>query len=771
MRVRKRNGSLVQAKFDSITKRLKDLAWDLSKETLRELDEIAQMCIASMYDQMKTQEIDDLLSETAIAMSTTKPEFAVLAARVLASNVQKQAPRDFEGYVQAMADRLPGRLTFEYKEWMKDIVKPENDFLLDFFGLRTLSRSYLTRDDRGFLETPQFLWMRVAIGIHGDDEKAVRETYEALSELRFTHATPTLFNAGTPRAQLASCFLMHCDDSISSMYAEVLSDCAQISKWAGGIGLCLTDVRASGSEIKGTNGKSSGIFPFMRVLNATAKHVNQAGKRNGSIACYLEPWHADIFAFLESKLPIGEEDSRTRDLFLAVWMPDLFMERLMKSIEKDEDVLWSLMCPSECPGLSDAFGESFKTLYEGYEKNGKFRKQVKVRDVWNAILTSQMQSGVPYIVYKDAVNKRNAQMNLGTIKNSNLCVEICLYSSPDETAVCNLASIALPKCTKENAFDFETLDKLTRICVRNLNKVIDRTFYPTERARRSNLLHRPIGIGVQGLADVFLKLGMAWTSEEARELNFRIFERMYFSAVDESSNLASELGPYESYDGSPMFQGKFQFDMYDSAPPLPLSLPWDELRNKVSRTGLRNSTLLAPMPTASTSQILGNNEYFEPFTSNVYTRRTLAGDFVCVNKHLVSFFDKRWNAEVFNELQQAEGSVQGMKALSDAEKSLFLTAYELPQRILIDLAADRQRFVDQTQSMNLFLRPPPGQDSGAWMTARITSMQRHAWQRGLKTGVYYTRTSAAVQAKKITTTQGPKAKVICTDDVCTMCSA
>ena len=769
MRVVKRSGQKVAVRFDALARRLKELAKDMDRDNVKVIDEVVQHVVGALYDEIPTHDIDDLLAEESIAMSTQHPHLATLAARVVASNIQKQAAKTFG----EMLERIGDGLSLPRAPWVDDVIFSERDFLFDYFGLRTLQRSYLLRDDAGaIVETPQMLWLRVAMGIHGDDEARVRETYDALSLLKFTHATPTLFNAGTRRAQLASCFLLGVEDSIAGMY-QCVADCAQISKWAGGIGLSLSDVRAAGSHISGTNGESSGILPFMKVLNACARHVNQAGKRNGSIACYLEPWHADIFAFLESKLPVGDEDSRARDLFPALWIPDLFMRKLVESIETTQIVDWCLFCPNEAPGLSDVYGEEFDSLYAKYEAEGRQRKKVPVKDVWNAILTSQMQSGVPYMLYKDTVNKRNAQKNLGILKNSNLCAEIVIKSGPRDTAVCNLASVALPQCVRDGAFDHDELDRLVRICVRNLNQVIDRTYYPTENARVNNQTHRPIGIGVQGLADVFMHLRLAWESEAVRELNFRIFETMYFAAVDESVEEAVRRGgPHGSWEGSPASHGILQFDMADGPLAYPLSRDWDALKAKIVRTGMANSTLLAPMPTASTSQILGNNEAIEPFTSNLYARRTLAGDFVCTNKWLVRHLGARWNDEVFRSLQASEGSAQDLP-LDASARALFKTAYELPQRTLIDLAADRGVFVDQTQSLNLFVDAPGEGDRGATLTRRLTSMHIHAWKRGLKTGVYYTRTKAARQAKKITLKAQPSTstRVECSGDACTMCSA
>ena len=634
------------------------------------------------------------------------------------------------------------------------------DFRFDYFGFKTLLNGYLLRTKAGkVLERPQHLWMRVAIQLHGTDDERIRETYDALSQGYFIHATPTLFNSGTNHPQLSSCFLVQMEsDSIQGIY-NTLGECAQISKWAGGIGLSVHNIRARDSHIKGTNGKSTGIVPMLKVFNDTAKYVNQGGKRNGSFAIYMEPWHADIEEFLRLKLNTGAEEDRARDLFYGLWIPDLFMKRV------EEDKAWSLMCPNECPGLADCWGEEFEALYTRYESEGKARKQVPAKKLWQLILDAQIQTGTPYLCYKDAANRKSNQQNLGTIKSSNLCTEIIEYTSPDETAVCNLGSLALPRFVKDGAFDFDALRQYTSILTRNLNKVIDINFYPTEKCKRSNLRHRPIGIGVQGLADVFAKLRLPWTSEAATKLNREIFENIYYAAVRESTIVAMEgcepsnhydaAGAYETFQGSPASQGKLQFDLWGQEPRETPYLDWTNLKKNARTFGMRNSLLVAPMPTASTSQILGNNECIEPFTSNLYSRRVLAGEFVVVNKYLVDDLVARglWTADVRAQIIANNGSVQGIAELPVELRELYRTAWEIPMKTLITLAADRAPFICQSQSLNLFLAEAT--------YSKLSSMHMYAWKQGLKTGCYYLRTKGAAKAQQFTVE--PPA--------CTTCSA
>ena len=613
---------------------------------------------------------------------------------------------------------------------VKDAIVPERDFDFGYFGLKTLEKGYLQRVDGNIIETPQYLFMRVAIGIHGTDLPSVHETYFHLSNGLFTHATPTLFNAGTPRPQMSSCFLIaNKGDSIDGIYGTI-TEAAQISKWAGGIGVHISDVRAKGSHIKGTNGTSDGIIPMLRVYNATARYVNQAGKRKGSIAVYLEPWHADVMDFLELRLNQGDEEARCRDLFLALWIPDLFMQRV------EEGGNWSLMCPSECPGLNDVYGEEFNELYLKYESEGRAKKTVPAADVWKSIIKSQVETGNPYMLYKDSINRKNGQKNLGVIKSSNLCSEIVEYTDPDETAVCNLASIALPKYVRDGRFDYRRLHNVTKMVTKNLNRVIDRNFYPTESARRSNMRHRPIGIGVQGLADTFLLCDLAFDSEEARTMNAHIFETIYNAALEASHELALVDGSYESFEGSPASLGILQFDMWPTPAKFSGRYDWDQLKEKIKAGGLRNSLLLAPMPTASTAQILGNNEAFEPYTSHIYLRRTLAGEFVIVNKHLVKELQAMnlWNPHTKDIIVRAGGSIQNIKELPEEMKSKYKTVWELSQKVIIDMAADRGHYVDQSQSMNLFVESPT--------IGKLSSMHMYAWKSSLKTGMYYLRSKA-----------------------------
>jgi ribonucleoside-diphosphate reductase alpha subunit len=637
------------------------------------------------------------------------------------------------------------------------VIQPKRDYLFGYFGIKTLQKGYLNEG-----ETPQYLFMRVAVGIHGDDLPRVRETYDLMSQKYFTHATPTLFNAGTNNPQMSSCFLVAMkDDSIEGIY-ETLKECAHISKWSGGIGIHCSNSRASGSRINGTNGVADGIVPMLRVFNNTARYVNQGGgKRKGSFAIYLEPWHADVMEFLELRLNQGDEEMRCRDLFTAMWIPDLFMQK----VEADQD--WHLMCPNECPGLPDVYGEEFNELYRMYVAQGRFKKKVRARDVWDAILKSQVETGTPYMCYKDSVNAKSNQKNIGVVKSSNLCTEIVEVSSPDETAVCNLASLCLPTFVRDGEFDFGKLHEVAQIVTRNLNRVIDRNYYPTEAARKSNMRHRPIAIGVQGLADVFMMLGLAFDGPEARELNMRIFETIYHGALIESHQLAREEGPYETFAGSPTSMGVLQFDMWGVTPKH--YNDWGVLDDAIRAEGLRNSLLVAPMPTASTAQIMGNNEAFEPYTTNIYLRRTLAGEFVMLNKHLVKDLQKLgiWNPQIKNEIVRQGGSVQQLEGVPENLKAIYRTVWEIPQKSIIDMAADRGAYIDQSQSLNIFMENPS--------LAKLSSMHLYGWTKGLKTGMYYLRTRAKARAQQVTVPVAPTEEEIlaCSrenPESCVMCS-
>jgi ribonucleoside-diphosphate reductase alpha subunit len=729
MRVVKRSGRIEDMKFDNITNRIKNLTYGLSKNC--DSSKVAQQVASSLYDGITAQEIDTLSAEVCVGMITSDPDYEILATRIVASNIQKVCPNNFHiamkklaraGIITEEVARIAGRV--------RDDIITKRDYDFGYFGLKTLEKSYLQRLDGILMETPQYMFMRVSIGIHGEDIPAVLETYDKMSQGMFIHATPTLFNAGTPRPQMSSCFLIaNKGDSIDGIYGS-LTECAQISKWAGGIGMHIHDVRANKSRIRGTNGQSDGIIPMLRVFNATARYVNQAGRRKGSIAVYLEPWHADIMDFLELRLNQGDEEARCRDLFSALWIPDLFMKRV------EEGGQWSLFCPDKAPGLSEAVGEEFEALYTKYEEEGRANATVPAADVWKAILKSQTETGTPYMLYKDACNKKSNQKNLGTIKSSNLCTEIIEYTDKDETSVCNLASIALPKYVNEEtrSFDYEKLHEITKVVTKNLNRVIDRNFYPVETARKSNMRHRPIGLGVQGLADVFILCRLAFDSDEAKEMNARIFETMYHAALEASSELAEVEGPYETFEGSPASQGILQFDMWQGE--TKLNYDWDALKERIREKGLRNSLLMAPMPTASTAQILGNNECFEPYTTNIYLRRTLAGEFVVVNKHLVEDLKKigLWSKDMKDLMVKAGGSIQNIVDIPDDIKNLYRTVWEIKMKDVIDMAADRGRFIDQSQSMNLFMESPT--------LSKLSSMHMYAWKQGLKTGMYYLRSKA-----------------------------
>ena len=729
MKVLKRSGSHEDMKFDKVTSRISKLARDLIGDVSP--GRVAQKVVESMYDGISTQEIDSLAAEVSVGWMTEQPKYETLATRIIASNIQKIVPKTFTEAMRLEATTGVLSETIAY-EGFDDIIVTDRDFEYGYFGLKTLEKSYLQKVDGVIVETPQYMFLRVSLGIHGDARERVIETYEHMSKGYFIHATPTLFNAGTPRPQMSSCFLLAMkDDSIDGIY-NTLTNCAHISKWAGGIGLHIHNVRANKSRIRGTNGISDGVIPMLRVYNSTARYVNQAGRRKGSIAVYMEPWHADIMEFLELRLNQGDEEARCRDLFSAMWIPDLFMKR----VEEGGD--WSLMCPDKCPGLSDCYGSEFEKLYTRYEGEGRANFTVPAMQVWKAIIKSQTETGTPYMLYKDSCNRKSNQKNIGVIKSSNLCTEILEVSTPDETAVCNLGSLALPKFIKDGELDFEMLERVTRILTRNLNRVIDRNYYPIEEAKNSNMKHRPIGIGVQGLADVFAILGVPFESQEAKRLNSCIFETIYHAALEESCQLAIEEGPYETFTGSPASEGVLQFDMWgESEMPMRFTMTaWDELKGRIQRHGLRNSLMVAPMPTASTSQILGNNECIEPYTTNIYLRRTLAGEFVVINKYLVNALIEKgvWSTELKNRMIKAGGSIQDIPEIPSDIKSLFKTVWEIKQKTLIDMAADRGRFVDQSQSMNLFVESPT--------MSKLSSMHMYAWKAGLKTGMYYLRSKA-----------------------------
>lgn len=749
MFVIKRDGRKETVKFDKITARVQKLCYGLSE--LVDPVKISMRVIEGLYDGVSTSELDNLAAEVAASMTTNHPDYALLAARIAVSNLHKNTDKSFSRTMKKLydyKDTKTGQHAGLIADDVYEIIKKnaelldstiiyDRDFGYDYFGFKTLERSYLLRIDGKVVERPQHMLMRVSLGIHKDDINSAIETYHLMSERWFTHATPTLFNAGTPKPQMSSCFLLTMkDDSIEGIY-DTLKQCAKISQSAGGIGLSIHNVRATGSYIKGTNGTSNGIVPMLRVFNDTARYVDQGGgKRKGSFAIYLEPWHADIFEFLDLRKNHGKEELRARDLFYALWVSDLFMKRVKA------DSTWSLFCPNEAPGLADCWGKEFEDLYERYEKEGRARKIIPARELWNAILESQIETGTPYMLYKDACNAKSNQQNLGTIKSSNLCTEIIEYTSPDEVAVCNLASLALPRFVNDGVFDHQRLFEVTYVATKNLNKIIDYNYYPVPEAQRSNLRHRPIGLGVQGLADAFIMMRMPFDSPQAKQLNKDIFETIYYAALTASKDLAKEYGPYETYEGSPISKGIFQFDMWNVKPSD--RWEWDILRDEIKKYGVRNSLLLAPMPTASTSQILGNNECFEPYTSNIYSRRVLSGEFVVVNKHLLKDLVKLglWNEEMKNKIIANNGSIQNIEEIPQNIKELYKTVWEIKQRDIIDMAADRGAFICQSQSLNLFLEKPN--------FAKISSMHFYAWEKGLKTGMYYLRTKAASEAIKFT---------------------
>jgi len=825
MRVTKRNGELEEIAFDKILNRVKKLGTEANIQI--NYSSLTMKVIDQLYDTIPTTKIDELAAEQCASLSTIHPDYGVLASRIVVSNHHKNTDylfsnvmmmlynfNDVHGENYPLISKNLWDFTTLYSEEIDDMIDHERDYLIDYFGFKTLERAYLFKYNNKIVERPQHMWMRVAIGIHGDikNENAlslVKQTYDLMSQKYFTHATPTLFNAGTPRPQLSSCYLIAMeDDSLEGIYST-LKDCALISKWAGGIGLHIHNVRAKDTHIKGTNGTSNGLVPMLRVFNNTARYCDQGGgKRNGSFAIYLEPWHPDIYDFLELRKNHGDEELKARDLFYALWISDLFMERV-----KEKNGKWSLFCPHECPGLSDVYGEDFVKLYTKYESEGKARKVVEARDLWFKILDAQMETGTPYILYKDSVNMKSNQKNLGTIKSSNLCTEITEYSDKDETAVCNLASIALPLFVdpEKKYFDYNKLHEVTKVVTNNLNRVIDINFYPTEKTKRSNLKHRPIGIGVQGLADTFILMDVAFHSEQAKEINRLIFETMYHAALEKSNELAIErrnncknnyymflkdqlenktgnfydlddynftreeienldderCGSYSSFIGSPASQGILQYDMWSNFAGLSNRYDWVTLKQSIMKNGLRNSLLIAPMPTASTSQILGFNECFEPLTSNIYSRRTLAGEFVVVNKYLMKELIEMglWNEQIKNNIVANKGSVQQLTILPEHIRKKYKIVWEIPMKHLIDMSAERGAFICQSQSLNLWMEDP--------VYNKLTSMHFYAWEKGLKTGIYYLRRKAKHQAqqftiepeKKVNNQEGDQ------EDICTMCSA
>lgn len=799
MRVIKRNGDYEDVSFDKVLQRLKNLSHDLKID----VSEIAQQVCVRIYDGVKTTELDELAAYMCSSLSVENPEYSILSARIIISNHHKNTSPSFSETVQILYNNNTGaslisdevyEVVMKNKEKLNSYIDYTRDYLFDYFGFKTLERAYLMRVNKKIIERPQHLWMRVAIGIHGHDIKEVLQTYDLMSKKYFTHATPTLFNAGTNKPQLSSCFLCSMnEDSVAGIY-DTLKELALISKYAGGIGIHIHQVRGKGSHIKGTNGTSNGIIPMLRVFNNTARYIDQAGKRLGSIAVYLEPWHTDIEAFLELKKNHGNEEDRCRDLFLALWIPDLFMERVK------ENKKWSLMCPNTAQGLSDVYGDEFKALYEQYEKEGKYTKQMNAQDLWFKILESQIEQGVPYILYKDAANKKSNQKNLGTIKSSNLCAEVLIYSSPEETGVCNLASICLPSFVENNTFNFEKLHDITKTITKNLNKVIDKNFYPIEKARVSNLRHRPIGIGVQGLADVFAKMRYPFESDDAKNLNKDIFETIYHGAVEASMELSKKRaqviadilqgtseeklenyvnefekeciqgkypGAYTSFETSPMAHGQFQFDLWGQQPSS--RYDWSKLREEIKTHGIRNSLLLSPMPTASTSQIMGFNESFEPFTNNIFQRKTLSGEFIVINKYLLNDLINLgiWNKEMKDQILLENGSIQNIKEIPDELKVLYKTTWEIKQKHIIDMSADRGIYICQTQSLNIFMEEPDFQ--------KLSSMHFYSHAKGLKTGTYYLRTRPKAKTQQFTIDpEFARKKMRCQEqngDTCTLCSS
>jgi len=820
MRVTKRNGELKDISFDKILNRVKKLGLEANIQI--NYSSLVIKVIDQLYDTINTTKIDELTAEQCAALSTQHPDYGVLAGRIVISNHQKNTIPSFSksmeklyGFVNCNGKKSPiisdelWEIVSANKELFDNIIVHDRDYLIDFFGFKTLERSYLLKIGDTIIERPQHMWLRVSIGIHGNNLKDVKETYDLMSQKFFTHATPTLFNSGTPRQQLSSCYLLAMeDDSIEGIY-NTLSDCAQISKYSGGIGLHIHNIRAKGSHISGTNGKTDGIIPMLRVYNSTARYVNQSGKRNGSFAIYIEPWHADIEDFLELKKNHGDEELKARDLFYALWIPDLFMERVK------ENNKWSYFCPHECVGLSDVYGENFKELYEKYEVEGKARKTINARELWFKILDTQMETGTPYILYKDTANMKSNQKNIGTIKSSNLCTEIIQYSDDTESSVCNLASIALPAFVDEltKTFNYEKLHEVTKIVANNLNRIIDINFYPTEKTRRSNLLHRPIGIGVQGLADTFIMMDIAFHSEEAKQINKLIFETIYHASLEKSNEIAidrynqlkhnydnislyfvslkknntndlitinicnntsllhceynklshTHCGAYSSFEGSPSSKGILQFDMWGVTPSS--TYDWDKLKESITKYGLRNSLLVAPMPTASTSQILGYNECFEPLTSNIYSRSTLAGEFIVANKFLMKDLINigLWNEQIKNNIIANKGSIQHLDIIPEQIRNKYKIVWEIPMKHVIDMSADRGAYICQSQSLNLWVEEPTYNS--------LTSMHFYSWNKGLKTGIYYLRRKAKHQAQQFSIEPEKNTSNHMENDICEMCSA
>ncbi len=842
MRVLKRNNTLEEVKFDKITQRIKYLIEGLDNSI--DPVKIAGKVCSEVYDKISTSELDELAANICISLSIIHPDYGKLAAKIIINNHQKNTSLSFSETVELLykntshGEHAPLvsedilNICRKHKQEVDSIVKHDRDYNIDFFGFKTLHRAYLLKVDKKPVETPQFMWLRVALGIHSNNFEKVKETYDLLSNKYFTHATPTLFHSGTPRPQMSSCFLLGTEDSVEGIY-KTITNAANISKWAGGIGIHISDIRSRNSYIRKTGGKSDGILPMLRVYNDTARYINQSGKRNGSFAMYLEPWHADVFEFLDAKKNHGNEDERARDLFYALWIPDIFMRRVKS------DGAWSLMCPDMSRGLTETYGDDFDKLYENYEKQGKFIKQIKARTLWSSIINSQIETGVPYMLYKDACNKKSNQKNLGTIRSSNLCTEIIEYSDSNEYAVCNLASINLTKyvefqkspdnitiytidkciyCRLAKAFfdnnnykytniivedqeeftkshDYKTfpliyiddvkiggysdmleklrpffnheeLHRITRVITRNLNIVIDKNFYPVPETKRSNMRHRPIGLGVQGLADVFMKMKLSFDSEQARVINREIFETIYHASLQESIQLAIENGKYETFEGSPLSQGKLQFDLWDQKTILSDRYDWAELRKNIIEYGVRNSLLVAPMPTASTSQILGNNEAFEPYTSNLYTRRTLAGEFVMVNKWLIKdLIDMNlWDQEMKERLMYYRGSIQKIVGIPKMFKDIYKTAWELKQKVLLDLSIDRGHFICQSQSLNVFCESPTYN--------MLTNIHFYGWSNGLKTGSYYVRSKAVINSQQFTINPELKRKIEQEEESdCLMCGS
>ncbi|KRT16202.1 ribonucleoside-diphosphate reductase [Pedobacter ginsenosidimutans] len=759
MFVLKRDGRKEAVQFDKITARIQKLCYSLNSDLVDPID-VAKKVIEGLYDGVTTSELDNLAAETAASLTTKHPDYALLASRIAVSNLHKNTTKSFSGTMKMLYEYFDPKAqkdapliaddVYEIIEKNKDILDSsiiyDRDFGFDYFGFKTLEKSYLLKVNGQIVERPQHLFMRVSVGIHKEDIESAIKTYNLMSERWFTHATPTLFNAATPKPQMSSCFLLTMqDDSIEGIY-DTLKQTAKISQSAGGIGLSIHNIRATGSYIGGTNGTSNGIIPMLRVFNDTARYVDQGGgKRKGAFAIYLEPWHADVFEFLDLRKNHGKEEMRARDLFYALWINDLFMQRVKDNGD------WTLFCPHEAPGLADCFGKEFEELYTKYEAEGRGRKTIKAQELWFAILDSQIETGTPYMLFKDAANSKSNQQNLGTIKSSNLCTEIIEYTSKDEVAVCNLASLALPRFVINGAFDHQKLYDVTYQATLNLNKIIDHNYYPVPEAENSNMRHRPVGLGVQGLADAFILLRLPFESDEAKRLNKDIFETIYFASMTASHDLAVKNGPYQTFKGSPLSKGKFQFDLWNVTPDSG-RWDWNALRKKVVKDGVYNSLLVAPMPTASTSQILGNNECFEPYTSNIYTRRVLSGEFVVVNKHLLKDLVALglWNNDMKNQIILANGSIQAIDSIPDYIKELYKTVWEIKMRNIIDMAADRGAYICQSQSLNLFVNAPN--------TSKLTSMHFYAWEKGLKTGMYYLRTQAASQAVKFTVeNQGGKA--------------